>query len=980
MANILVHRIEFVQNNPYGDFVAGDVLEVYIDDTAIVVPATFGGDGLSVTLNGTPYAGSGSILDFSPSIVSIQSYNVHICVGTYLIQFFSFALNPYAYYSSFENHYSCVVNPPTCNLTIVSTPNITPATDETTADGVIAISATSTNTIEYNLGSDFVYGEGQASGTFADLLPGDYRIFLRDSANCAANILVNVPFGNTYAPIYRLEYDGSLAFSSKIEVTRKGYSGSVSEVKGQSMPFEIQLRGEGETDKFKALLSSQANLNLTSETDGFFADLYTNNPNLFRISFYKDFGSGYELLWTGKVLPFIYSETIKSPPYEVTVTASDGLPELKDLYLVQKDGQKYFGTEKLIKIVAFCLKQIGLNLNIKVACNMYADGMDTTDADDPFDQAYIDYECFYLADKEPSLEFVLKSILEPFNARIIQWENVWNIVRVEELTGAYDYREFDYLGDYVSESSYNPIKEINYPSSQGLMWEAFPNLEIQKGFGQIKVFYKLGLKPNIINNGDFRLQSTYNPDMNNYSFDVNTTGFALVNAGYTLTTGYEKIDEGNIAYIISGIGEQMLVDEDAGEAYVQTDTFTVKMGVNNQIKINIRYKINKTIKPTTVASYSVDAPYVKLRVRVKYGSYYLQSDGSWNSTENILVFFVTTLSEYVESEIVANYPIVDGVVQGTPNAGMDFEIRVYHAYVFHAQFHSVTDLEAFPTYSGGDDLIPTGFRTELRDSFASLAYFYYYTLEENTSLPSGYDIIRPDDYHGTNNPRQWILKTTYWISPFLTGVNLFSLAIDRIKATFLINGNDAYDTIVRIANAEPLNKDTLEKELIIGSFSNLVTTEVIFNFIDLGLLFPNPTPGLTLTTTNVLSADLIYTGWLRDSSGDGYEFWTRDGIAELDKLHAIWLKSYTAQYHRSWRLIRGASVSETEYFGLLNVIKDVNDNDRIYVPISLTLDDFNNRASGEYLELMPVTGGSDGGGSSPFSSGFSSGFGASGFN
>jgi len=147
---------------------------------------------------------------------------------------------------------------------------------------------------------------------------------------------------------------------------------------------------------------------------------------------------------------------------------------------------------------------------------------------------------------------------------------------------------------------------------------------------------------------------------------------------------------------------------------------------------------------------------------------------------------------------------------------------------------------------------------------------------------------------------------------------------------------------------------------------------------DLGVFFPNLTPGITLTTTNILSADLIYTGWLRDSSGVGYELWTREGIAEESKLHAIFLSQYSAEYSRSWRLIRGAAVSRTLYFGLLNVINDVNDSDRKYIPISLSLDDFNNSVSGEFLELSISVdaAGSDGSGSSPYSSAFSTAFGS----
>jgi len=625
MATIQIHKVTFLQNNPFGTFVAGDVLDVYLD-TALVTTDPFSSAGVTVFLNGV-LLNVGDIPAFTsfptndPTILVIQDFNQQYCFGTYLIVPILYIFHPYGITSAQADSPSCTIGAPTCDLIIVGTASVTKATDESTADGSLTVTATSTNPIEYKL-EDFNYGTGQSSGTFSSLLPGTYRVYVKDSVNCSANILVTVGSLSDYGIKYQLEYDCVLAYTTKIEILERGYAGAVSEICGDGSPLQINLRGEGSTDKFQPILATDANLNLTSETDGFFATLYTNDINLYQVRFYKDFGSGYELLWIGKILPFIYSEQIQSPPYYVTVRVADGLAELKDFYLVQTDGQKFYGTVSLIKLVAYCLDLIGLDINIRVACNVYATTMDSTASDDPFDQAYIDYEAFYLAEREPSMEFVLKSILEAFNCRIVQWGGVWNIIRVEESIASYDYREFDSAGDYVSNSSFDPVIDIDYPSTNGLMWEAFPNLEIQKGYGQIKVFYRLGLKPNIINNGDFRLKSTYIPSLNIYSFTINTDGFSIVSPDYAITTGYEQIDEGNVAHFISG-GEDLLSNNDAGSAYYQTSAYDVKMGTNNQLKINIRYKINRASVIFGTTTYQVQVPYVKVRLLVKYGSLYL---------------------------------------------------------------------------------------------------------------------------------------------------------------------------------------------------------------------------------------------------------------------------------------------------------------------------------------------------------------------
>lgn len=1329
MSSIQVYKIQFLANNPFGSFVTGDVLDIFIETDDAVVPAaplSFEGTGISVNLNGVSYPalGSGVILDFGPSIVSIQQFNPQICIGTSLLVFSLFSAWPYSTYYSLENHYSCTINPPTCNLIINGVPIVVPASDEVTADGSIQVMASSSNVIEYNLGSDFVFGEGQAENIFSGLLPGSYRIYLRDSANCAATVLVEVNFSNTYGPKYRLEYTDNNSQLTRIDIAMRGYAGSVFEICGTGTPFEVSLRGEGSQDKFEALLSSQSNLNLVSETDLKFLELYTNDPNLYRIYYYKDLGviqpggsaleplsdwtnddesgtltgeswtlgatptvsltddensiwlasvtnllnglhdldydidvtdncrilfalfssgvqsgsiliipvigsnigtleidstgiideikvrvlretaglpvladwlnffevsrvawtlgatptvslngtasqaiyanydfiegqnytiqidlsntdqivniknissfadpadiawpsisftranlgsasgitngdsarffssvnyasglvvevgSGYFIFQhsfagnetgvtagfvkgtstvqftlrddsffitlpnspipvqglgfsgsysytytftapsdstkfaiqitsttgqvdftlddvqitnalTGtcditindlsitipeisglqaklihKVLPQQYAEEYKAPPYYASVVGTDALAELKNYFLIQNDGQKYAGTISLIKLVAYCLKFLKLELNICVACNLYADTMNQAASDDPFDQAYVDFEAFYLAEKEPTLEFVLKSILDPWGARITQWDTKWQIIRVEEMVSSYDFREFDKDGNYLTNGTRNPVINIKYPDDSlpgedVLLANRDHNLEIRPGYGRIKAIYALGLKPNILSNGDFRLNSVYSIPDNTYFFTVNKDGWTLVNAGYVITEGYEFLDENNIAYTISS-GTDTLTSSNAGEAYLQSDTYFVKMGTNNQLKITVRAKVNRASVVFGTSVNTIDVPYTKVRIMVKYGNLYLQGNGTWGTDLNTLVFLTSEFNKYVDYEIVAKQPTT-----GTPVSGMDFNVRVYHSYIFHAQFQTQADLEAFPTWDTVNQTVPIGYKTELKVTGGTFDYIHYYELEENTSSPSGTDIIRPDDY-AFGNERQWILKAKRAIV-VISGTDVFSMAIDRIKVEYLTDGKSPIDNIVRTIQGENSNPLILEKELILGSASSLIVTEVSLG-IDLGVFFPSG--GLAITTTNTLSADLIYAGFLRNAIGEGYDNFARDGVSESDKLHGILLKSYALQYRKSWRLLRG-SIYAKEFFGLINTARNVNDSNRIYLPMGLSLDDKMCTWSGEFLELKNIGGDSDGSGTSPFTSAFTIGFGSSGFN
>lgn len=1108
MAEVLIQRLEFIQDNsPFGTFVTGDVLECYIETTGIVLnpnPFNFETSGVIVYLNGSPI-GSGPTIWLGAPQVSNQQFNPQICSGDSLLAFSTPLFFPYTAYYTQPNHYSCAVNPPTCDLIVVGVPSVVPATDSLSTDGSVLVVADSTNSIQYKLGSDFVYGDGssQTDGEFTGLVAGSYRVFLRDSANCSVNVLVTVPVSNVYGTIYETEYEDLNGLMTQIQLIKRGYSGSVTQVENAGEPFIVSLRGEGSLNKFEPLQSIESRVNLLSETDEQFLEIYTNDPNLYRINYSKDFetqwipdlddftnedtggtdwitggnpsvtlvgagssdllrgttsikvgvyalaysfdldvfssvnlhillrsgstviqditialsagansgeqeitisavidnfalradnlsiGSrqvtinqldipnGFTLLLKHKILPQQYQEEYKSIPYYVNVTATDALPELESFYLIQDDGQKYYGTISLIKLVAFCLNKLKLDLPIRVACNLYADDMDQTDSDDPFDQSYIDFEAFYLAAKEPTLDFVLRSVLEGFGCSLKQWEGRWNIVRVDEQIAQYDFRDFDKDGEYTGNGTFDPIIDVDFPSEispETVLVNRDHNLEIKPGYGQIKAIYKLGLKSNIINNGDFRLKSLF-IDGYGYTFDINTNGFTIVNAGYTINQSYEQIDKSNVALVIDSQALDAYNSGNGGEAYIQTEKYSVKMGTNNQLKINIRYKLSSTSHTFGSQTYAITVPYTKLRVVVQYGALYLQSNGTWGTSQNSLTFFVTKYGEYLESEIIAKQP-----TSGTPTTGMDFSIRVYQPFGYYMDFDNLTDLRALPTYSTPDKVLPDGYLTEILDPSSFTAdSIAYLRLEETTAAESVYDIIRPNDYHVTNNPRQWV---KYSHAIIIDGLGeSFSVAIDRIKATFLTDGEDPIDTIIRIANAEANNKDVLEKTLIIGSYSSLIVTETDFS-IGLGIFFPNSGGGLTITTRNALSADLIYTGYLRDVDGIGYEYFSRDGVAESDKLHGIILKMYAAQYKRSWRMIRGSFKNENAYFGMLNVARFVNESNRIYLPISLSLSDRRGIYSSELMELKDIYSdpGSDGSGEAPFTSGFTSGFGLSSFN
>jgi len=964
MADVLVHRIQFIDTNPFGEFVAGDELTFYYDN-ATPIPHGFT-DGLSVFKNGIEIF-TGNDIPIAPGTTYTEQYLVPngVCNGTTSISPAHLSMSfPYLLMIGFPDFPGCAVNPPTCNLQIIGVPVITPATGETESDGVIALSVSSTELVQYRLGSDFVYNDGTGTAvvagvaTISGLLPGQYRVYFRDALNCFANVLVTVGFTEAYGPLNRLEFDSLAGHVCRIDISKFAYTGDVTEVIGADIAFTRDLRGEGSENKFETILATSVTIGLTSETNFQFQSIYTNNPEEFRPYFYRNG----VLKGIYKVLPQQYEEDYKASPYYVKVVATDGLPSLKDFPFIQDGGDPFNGSMKAIELIAFILKKTRLNINIRVAINLYATTMAATDSDDPLDQAYVDTDTYYIHEAAPTCDYVLRQILEPFGVRLFQENAVWNILRVEELIDEYDYREFDSDGVYVSNSSYDPIVEIVNPGSdltgKAVLSDVNHYMKLCPGYGKVRIFYKLGLRQNIFENGDFRLKYRFVTGIG-YIGEVDTFGWQLVQSDYVLTSGLERVNDGdssNVAWKITG-GDDITVN--TGEAYILSDTYTVKMGAANSLRFKFRYKVPAPVVGTiNVAleyiTQTINIPYQKVRIIVRYGDYYLTAGGGWTTAVNIITVFVTEFDKFLETEITAPQPHADAT------SGFDLTARIYHSYIYHSEYIAYADLKARPTFDAGDFILPTGTRSEVQTTPGGSSYLEYYELEDNTDAESSPTILRPDDYHAVDNPRQWIRKTRV-SKIILTGSFTTPFWLDKVTCEFLTNGEQSVDTIVREVPAESRNTAILEKEVTHGSYQSLITTLFFFGI-----------SGSSSQTTNILSADILYAGYFRDVNGVGYEIWARDGVAEETSLHLTLSRQLAVQYARSWQKITGSLYSPNRPFTFLDVFSMTNDDDRKYLPISGSIDELNNRFNGEFLELIDYT---ESGGGSSFSSGFTIGFG-----
>ena len=131
-----------------------------------------------------------------------------------------------------------------------------------------------------------------------------------------------------YGELYRFVFDAANGPEVTISVAKKDYTGAVySRAVGGSAVLKRERSGH--------ILGSSLEWEAECLVEDEFADLYTSDPTLYQVT--VKFGAS--RVWRGFITPELYSAPWVNAPYDITLTASDNLAELKN-YDFQKQGDK----------------------------------------------------------------------------------------------------------------------------------------------------------------------------------------------------------------------------------------------------------------------------------------------------------------------------------------------------------------------------------------------------------------------------------------------------------------------------------------------------------------------------------------------------------------------------------------------------------------------------------------------------------------
>jgi hypothetical protein len=867
---------------------------IYYDDSLDIIVVR-DSDGLEVLLLDLGVYGIDWIATGSIGGDSVRS-PYQFCDGSTLVEFE--AQKNYPPYPVFEkvltfDSPSCSVDPspPVCDLEINNFPLIVNADNETSANGQVTVTATSSNgSIEFKL-SPFSYGGGQSSGVFSNLLPGNYTVYAVDEVGCQDQL--NITIGNDnaldYQPYIRYEYtsedDDALERIHRVDIELLGWTGGIKNVRhGGGSPVIYDKPVININDKISAVQTASLNITLWANENGEYRPLYTQNDRKYRVRWFKNTGLALVEKFRGWIQPSIYSEPYIVTPYPVSIIAADGLPTLNQFDFIDDNGNDLKGKYKIIELVALCLRKLDLGLNIKVATNVFEARMidDSDSVQDPsicpFDLAYIDTS-FYLG---KTCDELLKDVMQVFQARIYQWQGAWYITRLEEETAPYDFREYDSRANFISASSLDPLYENLLPLLQNHVLEIIPSyglVTLQRPLNE-----RLSLIPGEFGKDDLKIAGDNASGFVDWTFVLNgATGLSLIRRDISnplpvidlsrfdrTGTTRESQRRPEISIIDDSIASIEGIGNNKRNAYIISKPKPIQYRSGDAIEVSFNYGLGR-IAPTV--------PFWIIRFKLRIGAYYLQPNGSFAESDAEFRFYPTPKNEMQNFRGVFEVP--DNVLTDTD---ISFQIFNYRMDINTYEFSSITNLKALPTLN-----IDTEYKTDVLIASNQIGF---YELIDSDDAEDSPNLIEPGDYATTTNEKMWRLVSI--VTPRTLGLlaNQNQFLFDALRIRY-------YPNFIAMPRLETINVEVQK-----GIRENI---ELNFNLGDIPDQF-------------IVNAKNSYNNVLFLANGEVTQSWSRPQIAESSTLQKIGIKTFLNQYYRPTEKISGTYYS-TEEIAPFNTIK-----------------------------------------------------------
>lgn len=616
--------------------------------------------------------------------------------------------------------------------------------------------------------------------------------------------------------------------------------------------------------------------------------------------------AGLELKWLGYIISQNYKEAYLPVPYNISITAIDGLADLKNFDFVDAFGNKFKNDIITIEAIAEILAKTDLGINIQCAVNKFEEDMDEGVNDDPLAQCKFDAT---ILDETDCFE-ALTNLLKSFGAKIRQRNGKWFIYCTEEIVHELAYREFNSVAEFVEAGTVNDSVDIKVPiiATRAAFRDAAQVLEIIPSYGKFFLTHKLQKNPSLIKSYSFEQDDLY----------IDTDGRVLIrnwnvnianSPGSSFGIKETKAFEGNFNLFVKTphYKSQSNLTE---EIVVTSATGTIEYEAFDAFEISFSYAY--ILKAITSAS---SPPFwVRMKWMIRIGTFYYSSAlGGWTEDEDYKYnnIYVSNFNEVQNLKIVSDLPAVSDLTEDDFQVEFIFQTRERLDFIDEYGDSPNEKLKAIPT-----TILPLG--TKVKGNSRDPFKYTYFVLSDDQTPGS----IEPDDYHSVDNPKVWIKE--YQI---LSGYEMRTLYsyLDNVVLKHFPKATEPPSSITVESTNNPLLKVDLAEEFIL-------------NDIDI---------------ENINNSERTYKNFFKRLDGSPTQLWHRTYRPGTGKLLDLLSGEYKAQYKRGTNKITGSFDIDTEIMPT-STLREVNDGGRKYMFMGYVLHDALNSIDFDLAELVDV--------------------------
>lgn len=362
-----------------------------------------------------------------------------------------------------------------------------------------------------------------------------------------------------------------------------------------------------------------------------------------------------EVAWSGMIAADAYEEPYMPAPYDVSFVFYDGLGKLKEIDLLNPQGDSFTGIKSQIQVLAIILAKTGLRLPINVAIDLFESKMNVGEGFTPLEQAFVNMDAFLKADGQPmDCYTALEMLLTPYCAQVFQRDNEWWIVevdinRTDSVNRSYDYYQFNEYGtkDSTKRTVTQLIEHTAADASTRIRFvNASQHMTVKPAYKQITIEQTTGVQITLNRNSKFA--DSGEDETQVFAYWTDETGLlsakTVQESNNLVTQAYFEGDGLNTSFT-------KLFEAESVEVVVGAKGARLQVSINSRI-----------ICGTSSAE-------CKMRFKVSLGGYYLNSLGKWQTAE-AFIDVVQTVNVFVKYDLTT---------EAIPNSGL-LRIYMYQAY------------------------------------------------------------------------------------------------------------------------------------------------------------------------------------------------------------------------------------------------------------------------------------------------------------